>query len=513
VAEERLITMKITARTGSITDAQCDVLIVNLYEGLKEPGGATAAVDKALDGIITRELIQLDEFKGKLGSAGILSTYGKIPARKVIVVGLGKKENASPNNLRKAAATALKVARKLKAEKVCSILHGAQTTELNPEICARVLAEASILANYSFRKYKSEKNPLEDDTQDANNTKKDIQLLEIIEMDESKLEAINHGIADGVIIGEATNFARDLVTEQASVMTPTKMAEMAMSIGLECKVYDQKEIEQMGMNAFLAVGRGSDEPPKFIHLTYKPDTEPVKKIAVVGKGITFDSGGLDLKPPAGMLDMKMDMSGAAATLGIMKAVKNLHPRAEIHGIIPACENMPDGKSYKPGDVLTAKNGKTIEVNNTDAEGRIILADALSYAVELKPDQIIDIATLTGAIIIALGKCCAGIMSNNQEFLNNFTDKSHHSGEKVWQLPLFEEYKEFLKSDIADITNSGTREAGSSFAATFLQEFVNDIPWIHLDIAGTASSSKEKYELPKGYTGFGVRSVLYYLMDL
>jgi len=404
--------MKIKVISGSITDVKCDVLIVNLFEGITEPTGATEAVNSALGGLIKKEIIELDEFKGKKGTLAALPAYGKIPARRVIVVGLGKKEAFDINTARRASAIALKAAKRLKAEKVATILHGAGASDLSVFTCAKALAEGAVLANYKFDRYKSKKTDSSSENNSENDdeiTKKEIQELEIVEFDNSKIEDIERGVKEGEIIGYATNFARDLVTEQASVMTPARLAEEAMSIGLDCKIYDRDEIEQMGMTSFLAVARGSAEPPKFIHLTYKPDITPVKKVAIVGKGITFDSGGLDIKPAAGMVDMKMDMAGAAATLGVMKAIKAFGPNIEVHGIIPACENMPDGKSYKPGDILRAKNGKTIEVNNTDAEGRLILADALCYAVEQNPDEIIDMATLTGAVIIALGKCCAGIM--------------------------------------------------------------------------------------------------------
>lgn len=500
--------MQITVQNASLAEVKCDVVIVNLFDDVKIPSGATGAIDKALDGLIAKEVIEIDKFKAKLGSTTVLPTYTKIPARKVVIVGLGKREKFDINSVRKAAAEAIKACKKLKAEKVCSILHGAGTATLPAKMCAQAITEGSILANYSFDKYKTQ-----EDKEDENNDEAKIKINEftIVEYDSTKLKDIEDGIKIGEAIANATNFARDLVTEPASFMTPSKLAEKALEIGLECRIFDQPEIEAMGMNAFLGVARGSAEPPKFIRITYKPESTPTKRIAIVGKGLTFDSGGLDLKTSAGMLDMKMDMSGAAAVLGIMKALKTLKVDVEVMGIVPACENMPDGNSYKPGDVLKAKSGKTIEVNNTDAEGRLILADALCYAVEQKPDEIIDLATLTGAVVIALGSYCAAIMGNNQDIIDKFMDKTKNSGEKLWQLPLFEEYKKYLKSDIADIKNAGSREAGSSVGGMFLQEFVDDTPWTHLDIAGAVMLDKDFFENPKGYTGFGVRSVLYYLL--
>ncbi|MEW5821220.1 MAG: leucyl aminopeptidase [Cyanobacteriota bacterium] len=499
--------MQINVIQGSLPEIECDALIVNLFEGVTDPGGGTGAVNKALEGLLKIELIDKDEFKAKLGSISILPTYGKIPARKVVLVGLGKKEDFDLNSIRKVSAEAIKACKKLKALKVCSILHGASIDTLSASECAQALAEGAILAAYKFDKYKSKKSDTDDDE-----PKVDINELNIVEFDHNKISDIQTGINKGTIIAQATNLARDLANEPASYLTPTKLSEVAESIGLECKVFDKDEIEKMGMNSYLGVSQGSVQPPKFIHLIYRPDGTPKKKIALVGKGITFDSGGLCLKPATGMLDMKKDMSGAAATLGVLKAIKDLKPDLEIHGIIPACENMPDGNSYKPGDILKAKNGKTIEIINTDAEGRLILADALCYAVEQGVDEIIDIATLTGAVVVALGNACAGIMTNKQELVDSFVEKIKYSGEKVWQLPIMTEYEEQLKSDIADIKNLGNREAGSSVGGMLLKEFVGDTPWLHIDIAGVAWKSADKYENPKGCSGFGVRSIVYYLLN-
>lgn len=499
--------MKISVIQGSIPEVECDAIIVNLFEGTEQPGGATAAVDQALGNIISEEVIKKDEFKAKMGKIAIVPTYGKIPARKVVLVGLGKLEEFSLNNARKIAAEAIKACSSLGVTKVCTVLHGAGSTDLPAIPCAQVLAEASLLATYKFDKYKSKNNDDNDDKK-----KKDLEELLIVELDDSKINDITEGIRRGVAIAEATNLARDLANEPAGYLTPTRLSEVALSLGLETTVYDKQQIQEMNMGSFLGVAQGSDQPPKFIHLKYTPQGDAKKRICIVGKGITFDSGGLDLKTAAGMLDMKKDMSGAAATLGVMKAIKELNPQLEVHGIIPACENMPDGKAYKPGDVLTAKNGKTIEVNNTDAEGRLILADALCYAADLQPDEIIDIATLTGAVVVALGDTFAGLMGNRQDLVESFLEKSHDSGERLWQLPLDEAFKEMLKSDIADMQNIGTGGAGSSVAGQFLKEFVSDKPWLHLDIAGVAWNKKPAFENPKGCTGYAVRSIVYYLMN-
>lgn len=265
------------------------------------------------------------------------------------------------------------------------------------------------------------------------------------------------------------------------------------------------------MGAYLAVGQGSAQPPKFIHMKYLPEN-PKKRIAIIGKGICFDSGGLDIKPPSSMLTMKDDMSGAACVLGIMKALNKLRPEVEVHGIIAACENMPSGSSYKPGDILTAKNGKTIEIDNTDAEGRLTLADALCYACELGVDEVIDIATLTGACMVALGSAASGIMGNNDEFVKNIIATGRYSGEKYWQMPMWQEYRDNMNSDVADMKNTGTRNGGASAAGMFLKEFVtDDVKWAHIDIAGTAFLDKPQKEFCKGATGAGLRTLLNYII--
>ena len=349
----------------------------------------------------------------------------------------------------------------------------------------------AMLADYNFDKYKSEKMPRVDEITFGN--------------------VSEAAVKDGKAFGEAMKFARDLANEPAAYATPTKLSEVAKSLdGLDVKVFDKPEIEKMGMGAYLAVGQGSAEPPKFIHMKYSV-SNPKKRIAIIGKGICFDSGGLDLKPASSMLTMRDDMSGAACVLAVMRALKEFKPDVEVHGIIAACENMPSGTSYKPGDILTAKNGKTIEVDNTDAEGRLTLADALCYACELGVDEVIDIATLTGACMVALGTHASGIMGNDEGLIHSIIDTAKNIGEKFWQLPMFKEYFEGLKSDIADMKNTGTRNGGASAAGLFLQEFVKDVKWTHLDIAGTALFDKPQQEFAKGATGAGVRTLLSYIL--
>ena len=495
--------IEISVSKGLLEETPANVLVVNLFEGVKIPAGATGAIDVALDGLISKFIIAKEGFDGKFGKMYLLPTYGKIAAEKVLLVGLGKNKDFTPNRLRELSAKIIKKCRKMgNAKKVISVLHGAGIGGYDPEICARMITEGTLIGSYSFDKYKTEKS-----------TKK-VDELVIVDMVEENCKKAKAGIKKGRIIGSAMNFARDLSNEQPAYATPSKLAEIAQSFkDLEVKVYDKEEIEKMGMGAFLGVAKGSSQPPKFIHMHYKGSNQKLiqRKIAIIGKGICFDSGGLDIKPPSSMLNMKDDMSGAAAVLGVMSVLKDLKPNCEVHGIIAACENMPGCSAYKPGDVLTAKNGKTIEVDNTDAEGRLTLADALCYACELDVDEVIDIATLTGACVVALGSAASGIMGNHQPTIDKLIKCANSGGEKMWQLPMFDEYKESLQSDVADVRNTGSRMGGAQIAGIFLQNFVKKVHWAHIDVAGTAFLDKPQNEFPKGATGAGVRTLINYLM--
>ncbi|MFR1503688.1 MAG: leucyl aminopeptidase [Opitutales bacterium] len=495
--------IEISVSKGLLEETPANVLVVNLFEGVKIPAGATGAIDIALDGLISKFIIAKEGFDGKFGKMYLLPTYGKIAAEKVLLVGLGKNKDFTPNRLRELSAKIIKKCRKMgNAKKVISVLHGAGIGGYDPEISARMIAEGTLIGSYSFDKYKTEK------------SSKKVDEFVIVDMVEENCKKAKAGVKKGKIIGSALNFARDLSNEQPAYATPSKLAEIAQSFkDLEVKVYDKDEIEKMGMGAFLGVAKGSSQPPKFIHMHYKGSNQKLiqRKIAIIGKGICFDSGGLDIKPPSSMLNMKDDMSGAAAVLGVMSVLKDLKPNCEVHGIIAACENMPGCSAYKPGDVLTAKNGKTIEVDNTDAEGRLTLADALCYACELDVDEVIDIATLTGACVVALGSAASGIMGNHQPTIDKLIKCANSGGEKMWQLPMFDEYKESLQSDVADMRNTGSRMGGAQIAAIFLQNFVKKVHWAHIDVAGTAFLDKPQNEFPKGATGAGVRTLINYLM--
>ena len=452
----------------------CDLLVVNKFEG-----------ENTTSDLANKYAVEEDKFEGKFGETYLLPTYGNEVYRKVLVLGLGKKSEFTPDKMREAAAKAIKKAMQIEAKTVAFSLDGIEFDY------SEQFTMGALIADYSFDKYKSEK--------------KDKKVKEVY------VQANEAMVRKAEKIAAAMSFARNLANEPAQYATPTELAAIACDLGLETKIYDREECEHMGMGAFLAVAKGSAQEPKFIHMKYSVEN-PKKRIAIIGKGITFDSGGLDIKPPSSMLTMKDDMSAAACVLGVMSVIKEFNPQVEVHGIIAACENMPGCSAYKPGDILTAKNGKTIEIDNTDAEGRLTLADALCYACELGVDEVVDLATLTGACMVALGTAAAGIMGNDDEFVSKLIDTAQRSGERYWKLPLWEDYFESLKSDIADMKNTGSRWGGASTAGCFLQKFVKDVKWAHIDIAGTAFLDKPQHEFIKGATGAGVRTLLNYILE-
>ncbi|MDO8684821.1 MAG: leucyl aminopeptidase, partial [Armatimonadota bacterium] len=459
---------------------------------------------KALDGAIAR-LIAEEKFEGKLGQTAVLHTYGRIPAKKVILVGLGKSGGFTTEGVRRASSAAAKKAADLNAKKVSTILHGAGIGGLDPAECALALVEGAALGTYTFLKYKtSDPKPVS------------VEEIEIVEMDAAKLSAIKAGVTKGEIVSDATIFARDLINDPANSVTPTVLADAAIKIaqenGLECSVLDREQIAEMGMNLLLAVAQGSVQPPKFIIMKYSAPGA-AKTVAIVGKGITFDSGGLSLKPGDAMENMKDDMSGAAAVLAAMRAIAKINPQVNVLALAPATENMPSGSAVKPGDVICSLSGKTVEINNTDAEGRLVLADALAYAVNQGADEIVDIATLTGACVIALGRGMSGILSNNKDLTSRLIAIGEKEGDLLWQLPLHLDYMDMLKSDVADCKNSPGREAATITGGLFLQQFVNDKPWAHIDIAGPSFIDKDTPIAPKGGTGAGTRILVRYLMEL
>lgn len=455
----------------NVKNKACDILVVNQFQA-----------EKTTEELANKYAIEEDKFEGKLGQTYLLPTYGKQSARKILVIGFGKKEEFNQDKFRLAICKAIKKAVQMKAKNVAFDITGVDFD------WAEQFAYACHIADYTFDKYK---------------TKKDDKV------DEVYVNCTESALRKAEIVCEGMKLTRDLANEPAQFATPSKLAEIAQSLGLETKVYEKEDCEKMGMGAYLAVAKGSSQAPKFIHIKYSVPN-PEKKIAIIGKGITFDSGGLDIKPASSMLTMRDDMSGAACVLGVMSKIKELAPNVEVHGIIAACENMPGCSAYKPGDILTAMNGKTIEVDNTDAEGRLTLADALCYASDLGVDEVVDIATLTGACMVALGSVAAGIVGNDAEFVRSIINSAKEVGEKYWELPMYEEYKESLKSDVADMQNTGSRWGGASTAGLFLQEFVKDVKWAHIDIAGVAFHDKPINEFIKGSAGAGVRALMKYI---
>jgi len=497
--------VEIKVIVNDIIKVKAGAIIVNHFEGMKRPDGDAATVDKALDGAISR-LIKQGDIKGKLNEITLLHSMGKLPVARVVVTGLGKKKELSINKVRGAVAETCRYLRQKGAESITSISQGAGINGISLESAAQAVTEGALLGLYAFRRYITKK---------ENNFGEIKQLLIVSGVKEKQL--VEQAIDKGRIMAEAANWARDLVNEPANYMTPSRMAEaareLAKSYGLEVEVLEREQMAEMGMGALLGVAQGSQQPPKFIILNYKGSDFGKVDVALVGKGITFDSGGISIKPSEGMSDMKGDMAGGAAVIAALSAIARLKTKINVAAIVPATENMPSGGALKPGDILTAMNGKTIEVLNTDAEGRLILADALSYATKLGAKAIIDVATLTGACMVALGKICTGAFSNNQKLTNRVIAAGNEAGELAWQLPMLEEYKEQLKSDVADIKNIGGRYGGAITAAKFLEEFINNTPWIHLDIAGTDVSDKEKGYLLKGATGVPVRTLVNLVLSL
>lgn len=490
--------MQIKASDRALLDWTGDLLAVGITEGETKLSGNLATLDEKLAGTIT-ELIAEEEFEGKSGTTAVGRVGGKNPVRKIALVGLGKAEDLTINSWRNAAAA---IARLAKKEKTLGI--SLPPDSVSASDVAQAMTEAIILALHEDNRFKSEP--------EAKEPK--LETIELIGLP-GQDEAISRGsiIANGVIL------ARELVNAPANEVTPVTMAETAQQLaqdyGLEIKILEAAECAQFeqGMGAYLGVGQASEIPPKFIHLIYKPQGTAKRKVAIVGKSLTFDSGGLNLKPSgSGIETMKMDMGGGAATLGAAKAIAQLKPNTEVHFICAATENMISGKAMHPGDILKASNGKTIEVNNTDAEGRLTLADALVYAETLEVDAIVDLATLTGACIVALGNDIAGLWSTDDALTTEMKAAAELAGEKFWQLPMEEKYFEGLKSQIADMKNTGPRAGGSITAALFLKQFIKDTPWMHLDVAGPVWAEAAGGINNKGATGFPVRTLINWVIS-
>lgn len=488
--------MKVTIACESVTTIEVPLLVVNLFEGVTQPTGATGAIDSAMGGLIS-SLIADKEITGKLNEVTVFPSLGRIPAQRVAVVGLGKKEDLTVDRVRQAAGSAARRAQQLKVPRFATIAHGGQAG-LSPIESAQATVEGSALATYRYLRFKTEKEDLP----------QAIDEMVVVERDQSKIGQLEQGARRAQIVAESATLARDLVNGPGNLVTPTYLADQARQAaarsGFECEVLGPEQMRALKMGALLGVAQGSAQPPRLIVMRYRGAGADAKTLAIVGKGITFDSGGISIKPGEHMEEMKDDMSGGAATIGAMQAIANLKLPVNVIGLVPATENLPSGTAYKPGDVLTAMNGKTIEVINTDAEGRIVLADALAYAVEQGADALVDVATLTGACVIALGHVASGAIANNDNLAAALIAAGERTGERVWRLPAWDDYKEQIKSDIADVKNTGGRPGGAITGGLFLSYFIADKPWLHLDIAGTAWTDKDLPYIPKGATGIGVR---------
>ncbi len=498
--------MNVKVQRGSIEATDADVIIVNLFEGVELPAGATGAVDKALNGAIT-DVLRSGDYRGKLNELSVLYSRGALSARRVIVVGLGKVADFDLDRVRQAAAWSARRARDLGCKSIATVAHGAGTGQIDAASAAQAVVEGVLLGLYEWREHRT-----------APRERGPVESLTIVEFDESKLTAIEAGAQAGESIAAGVNRARDLVNEPPNYLLPENLAQaaakMAQETGVKCAIHDINWMREQKMGALLGVTQGSANPPRFIELDYQGSE--AAPIIFVGKGITFDSGGISLKAAEGMEAMKNDMGGAAAVIGAVEAVARLKLPLHVMGLIPTCENLPSGTAYRPADVLTARNGKTIEIISTDAEGRLILADALCYAADFKPQAVIDLATLTGACVIALGEnVAAGYFCNDDELSRQIKIASNNTNEKLWRLPLYEEYRDKIRSDNADMKNTGGRSGGVGTSSVFLEEFTS-YPWAHWDIAGMATDTvgytpmMPHVRLPyviRGGTGFGVRALV------
>jgi leucyl aminopeptidase len=497
--------MEIKVMTGDVTKTKTNAIILNYFENTTGLVGELKAVDKALDGNISR-LIERGEIKGKLKEITTIYTLGKLPSPKIVILGLGKKSELTSEKIRVAIAEVCKMLRQKSAENIALSVQSIGINDLSSQTIGQAIAEGALLGTYTFRKHITKAPDY-----------KEIQLLNLIIKEKSKVLSIQKGCQKGTIIAEATALTRDLVNEPANVLTPTAMAEiagqLAQKYNLNIQVMDREEIRSLGMGGLLGVAQGSQQPPKLIILNYKGKDSNYPDIALIGKGITFDSGGISIKPSEGMGDMKGDMAGGASVMSAISAIAQLKPKINVMAIIPATENMPSGTAMRPGDIINIMNGKTVEIISTDAEGRLILADALSYAKRKGAKRMIDIATLTGACHIALGDVCTGLFGNNQELIEQIKSSGAEAGECMWEMPMNEEYKDLNKSDVADIKNSGGRWGGAITAAWFLREFVESDPWVHLDIAGTSDIDKDRGYQIKGATGVPVRTLINLVLTL
>jgi leucyl aminopeptidase len=507
---KQIIEVKLGTRRVEFVSCKTDTLVIGRFSDARALDRLGAELDKKLDGAIGR-VLKLGDFEGKSGSSVVVYGEGKIGARRVMLVGLGEKAKATLDTVRRAAMHAANRAAAMKVKNVALALHRALNGRLDAAAMGRAMAEGAYFGSFRYDEYV---------TGDENG-RPDLLKVDIVEPDAKEIERLKDGVRCGAVIGRAQSYARTLANRPANVINPPMLANEAQEAvrgvkGLSCTVLDERQLAAKCMGGILAVGSGSQSKPRFIILKYSPSDRAGKnrpKVALVGKAITFDSGGISIKPATDMDQMKLDKTGGIAVLSTLRAAAELGLGLDVLGLIPSAENLPSGSSYRPGDIVTTYSGKTVEILNTDAEGRMILCDALAYAVEQKCDIIVDIATLTGACMVALGTYMAGLMGNDDKLVEEIKRAAEESGEKVWPMPSGDEYAEEMKSKIADLRNTGGKWGGACTAAAFLKQFVGQAKWAHLDIAGVDIFDKPTEYAGPGSTGFGVRLLTTYLMNL
>jgi leucyl aminopeptidase len=500
-----------TAPSKLETDCLVVVVLDRTEKNQAEKDKASLSIECADTAVsnAAKEVIASGEVTAKMFETTLLHRPTGLKAKRLLLLGGGKAKNFSTTELRKLAGAAVRTLKGKSIRSFALVLPENATAEnASPDRipapdAVRAIVEGAFIGDFDPGYYKSGKDKEKDQK---------IETVTIVASADDNFSDLEAALHTGRIIAESQNFTRDLVNEPSNLMTPTILAErakkMASEVGLTCEVYGADKIRQLKMGAFWGVAQGSDEPPALIVLRYDPPGAAKDvHLGLVGKGVTFDTGGISIKPADGMEKMKYDMAGAATMIGTMRALALLKPKVKVTAIILATENMPSGKAQKPGDVQIAMSGKSIEIINTDAEGRLILADGLSYARQLGCTHLVDAATLTGAIVVALGYVNAGIFASTDEMYERFAKANQLAGEKMWRMPIDDEYKELIKSNIADMVNAGSRYGGAIFAAMFLKEFAEDTPWIHLDIAGTAWTEENKPWMAKGPSGIALRSLV------
>jgi leucyl aminopeptidase len=495
--------MQITLDTKPFAALETDALVSYVFEESDPIQARIAEIDQATGGLL-RKLAKSGELTGKTLEFTLIHAPAGLKAARMLLVGAGKRESFNSATLRKIAGAALRYLKSRSVKQLAFLVRENDVTE----DAAQTIAEGALTANFESDKYKTEKK-----------NEKNIDAVLLVGYSEADRPAAEKGLAKGRIIADAQNFARDLVNEPSNKLTPRILAEkaeaMAKEAGLAVEILDEKRIADLKMGALLSVSQGGPEPPRVMVVTYVPaNPKPgAPVIGLIGKAVTFDTGGISIKPADGMEKMKYDMAGGATMLGVMRALSALKPRVKVICVVPSTENMPGGTAQKPGDIQTAMSGKTIEVLNTDAEGRLILADGIHYAKQLGATHLIDAATLTGAIVVALANVNAGVFGSDQPFTDKLLASSKAAGEKMWQMPIDDDYREFIKGSFADIQNIGSGKGGGAITgAMFIKEFTGDSPWIHLDIAGVAWNDDAKPWLAKGPTGTALRTLVHLVMS-